>query len=471
MINDQNEKVQEEQEPEVPEEEVELDYDTSESDSKPIWPVGRRKRRRLRYLNFSKVAGIFPEASAAVVCRLSEMVEIAPSKVMEVVPDASTAQIGDFLQLAEKSIEKEKEECKSPWKADIEGDPKAQDKISLLGQVPAPKDTPALSCPTDVKSSFMEELKKLVPPKDGGNKVTSVQFSEQFQEKILTLLEASSAPARFDAEHLEKVYQKLKKDPLARSRLESLHAARAHKYGHAHFGPKYLYKESANVAKKLKSQAERRKFRAGLKGLVDFVNQLNIMDLEKLLKGGESEGFKVLKMPGPIKPETMCGLLKNVPPLKLIKFINKQKASDTQKLLERISSLAHFSQSMTDFFAHDDALEPVLAVVCEFLRNNAESGEALPKNSTFLSLAQPYDKQRSEADHDVGGGKRPKRFSEFNRSGRRSSACCYAFQVGRCRSKGCTFKHECEGCGSRSHGELACENKRKRKRRARKSKN
>ena len=113
---------------------------------------------------------------------MSEMVEIAPSKVMEVVPDASTAQIGDFLQLAEKSIEKEKEECKSPWKADIEGDPKAQDKISLLGQVPAPKDTPALSCPTDVKSSFMEELKKLVPPKDGGNKVTSVQFSEQFQE-------------------------------------------------------------------------------------------------------------------------------------------------------------------------------------------------------------------------------------------------------------------------------------------------
>ena len=141
------------------------------------------------------------------------------------------------------------------------------------------------------------------------------------------------------------------------------------------------------MARKLKSQAERRKFRAGLKGLVDFVNQLNIMDLEKLLKGGESEGFKVLKMPGPIQPETMCGLLKDVPPLKLIKLINKQKASDIHKFLEKISSLAHFSQSMTDFFAHDDALEPVLAVVCEFLRNNAESCEALPKNSTFLSLA------------------------------------------------------------------------------------
>ena len=213
------------------------------------------------------------------------------------------------------NIVKERENRKSPLEADIKVDPKALDKISLLGRVSVPKDKPAIGCPTDEKSSFMEELKKLVPPKDGGNKVTSVQFSEQFQEKILTLLEASSAPARFDAEHLEKVYQKLKKDPLARSRLESLHAARAHKYGHAHFGPKYLYKESANVARKLKSQAERRKFRAGLKGLVDFVNQLNIMDLEKLLKGEESEGFKVLKMPGSIQPETMGGLLKYVPPL------------------------------------------------------------------------------------------------------------------------------------------------------------
>ena len=116
MVNDQNEKVQE---PEVAEEDVELDYDTNESEGKPIWPAGRRKRRRLRYLNFSKFAGIFPEASTSVVCRLSEMVEMAPSKVMEIVQDATTAQIGDFLQMAEVSIEKEREHRKSPLEADI----------------------------------------------------------------------------------------------------------------------------------------------------------------------------------------------------------------------------------------------------------------------------------------------------------------------------------------------------------------
>ena len=344
---------------------------------------------------------------------------------MEIVPDATATQIGNFLQLAEASIDKEKvrNPQEPPFSTEIQADQKPLDKISLLGQLPDPKEEQALNCPTEEKSRFMEELRKLVPPKDGGNLGTSVNFSEKFQKKILALLEASNTPTRFDAEHFEKVYQKLKCDPLARSRIENLHAARAHKYGHAHFGPKYLFKESVNVAKKLKSQAERRKIRAGLKGLVDFLNQLNIMDFQKLLQCGESEGFKVLKMPGPIKPETMCEILKNVPPLKLIECINKQKAADIQKLLEKISSLAHFSQSMTDFFAHDDALEPALAVVCEVLRMNVGGTGSLPKNSTFLSLAQPYDKQRSEEDHDLFVKKKAKKTLDVFRRRARRAVC------------------------------------------------
>ena len=47
---------------------------------------------------------------------------------------------------------------------------------------------------------------------------------------------------------------------------------------------------------------DRRKFRIGLKGLVDFINQLNIMDLEKLLDKGKPEGFKLLKIPTAVSP-------------------------------------------------------------------------------------------------------------------------------------------------------------------------
>ena len=84
----------------------------------------------------------------------------------------------------------------------------------------------------------MSDLRKLVPREDGGNVVPSVEFSEKFQEKILSLLEASNKNKDFDVAHFEEVYKKLCANPGARSRLENLHAARAHKYGHARFGLK-----------------------------------------------------------------------------------------------------------------------------------------------------------------------------------------------------------------------------------------
>ena len=91
------------------------------------------------------------------------------------------------------------------------------------------------------------------------------------------------------------------------------------------------------------------------------MNQLNMLDLEKALVEGSAEGFKLLKMPVPVLPETFCQYLKNVPPLSILEFINPQKAARIRKLFKKISSLAHFSQSMADFYAHDDTLEPALS--------------------------------------------------------------------------------------------------------------
>ena len=72
------------------------------------------------------------------------------------------------------------------------------------------------------------------------------------------------------------MYKKLLNNTLERSQIEILHTGRAHKYGHAHLGPKRWYREISNISEKLKIQAERRKFRMGSKGSVDCVNQLNI---------------------------------------------------------------------------------------------------------------------------------------------------------------------------------------------------
>ena len=209
--------------------------------------------------------------------------------------------------------------------------PVEQEWISLLGslkelRVENPENTPKLECPTDPKSEFMEHLKKLIPPDNGGSDEESVNFTKQFQEKILNLLEAAKPNKDFDVEHFEHVYNKLLRDPLARAQLENIHAARAHKYGYAQFGSKFWYKESKNLARKFKSQTDRRKFRIGLKGLIDFINQLNIMDLEKLFEKGDAEGFKLLKMPTPGPPATFCKYWEKVP-LKHIEFVNRDKAA------------------------------------------------------------------------------------------------------------------------------------------------
>ena len=249
----------------------------------------------------------------------------------------------------------------------------------------------------------------------------------------MNLLEAAK-PKDFDLEHFEHVYNKLLKDPMARSQLENLHAARAHKYGYAQFGSKFWYKESKNISRKFKSQTDRRKFRIGLKGLIDFINQLNILDLEKLLDKGDTEGFKLLKMPTAVAPETFCRYLEHVPPLKLVEFVDRQKAENIRKALAKISSLAHFSQSMADYFARDDALEPALAVVCEVLRNSEDIGGMMKKRGgTFLSLAQPYEKERSSEDHVMSSSRKvPKSGSQ--------KLPCFRFQKGNCKFGNCFFQ-------------------------------
>ena len=437
------------------------EQDTGSSENELVFKPARKKRRKTGYVDFAAVARIFPDVTTKVACQLSEMAVIRPSHVLELVPEATTAQIAEFLKIAETVYNNP--EIVIPEK---ETTPKLEEGTSQLkwlkkmaaGEIKKAKE---LCSPTEEKSEFMKELEKIIPPKDGGNGSPSVNFSEKFQETILDLLGSTNPAKDFTSEHFEKIYEKLVGDPLARSRIENLHAARAHKYGHAHFGPKIWYKESLNLAKKFKSQTDRRKFRIGLKGLMDFLNQLNIKDLEKLLHDGDSAGFNLLKMPMPMSPEAMCSYLKAAPPIKIIECMNKKKAADILELVGKISSLAHFSQSMAEYFARDDALEPALAVVCEVLRTSQDVGAVLQKNSTsFLSLAQPFDKHRSGEDRDAV--KTPKNSVPSQATIR--GGLCLRFQKRYCNPKYCSYVHKCSNCGSFRHGDANCK-KRKKKRR------
>ena len=78
--------------------------DSSEADA-PIWPPRRKKRRKRAYVNFAKVAEVFPNARTDVVCQLAEMEVIKPSNVVKLVPQATREQIVSFLQIAEESYD------------------------------------------------------------------------------------------------------------------------------------------------------------------------------------------------------------------------------------------------------------------------------------------------------------------------------------------------------------------------------
>ena len=102
---------------------------------------------------------------------------------------------------------------------------------------------------TEMNEKFLTELSRLVSPKDGGNKKPSIEFSSGCQGKKLALLDSANPNLDDEAETSEKWINKVRKDPISRSRLENIHSARAFKYGFSHLGQDFWYKEKDNLAK------------------------------------------------------------------------------------------------------------------------------------------------------------------------------------------------------------------------------
>ena len=133
---------------------------------------------------------MFPDLDNRILCQVAELDDIRTSNVLDLVPQASRAQIGAFLQIAEYSNSKVKgggrrKAHKAP-RRDV--CPEADKPILLFddlkrSQEVKPGNEADVSCPTDEKSKFMRDLRKLIPQENGGNDIPSIEFSEKFQEK------------------------------------------------------------------------------------------------------------------------------------------------------------------------------------------------------------------------------------------------------------------------------------------------
>ena len=114
------------------------------------------------------------------------------------------------------------------------------------------------------------------------------------------------------------------------------------------------------------------------------------MDIGDILTEGEDEALNLLKLGEPVLPSDLFTSLEKVRPVKMLRLINETTATKILGILRKISELAHFSQSMADYFAHDDTLEPALAVLCEVLRTAPDIGAVLNNKCQSLGLANCF---------------------------------------------------------------------------------
>ena len=78
---------------------------------------------------------------------------------------------------------------------------------------------------------------------------------------------------------------------------------------------------------------------------------------------------------------------------------NGARLGSIEKILRRLRSNSYFTQSLSQYFAMDDMIEPVTCVINEALRNGPDFGASL-RGGTVASCAQVYRHMASTYDHD-----------------------------------------------------------------------
>ena len=272
-------------------------------------------------------------------------------------------------------------------------------------------------------------------------------------------------------------FANLKENRAARRNLAALDQARAYSYGPRAFGPKTWYADKPFVARRLKTQDQRRTFRLGLKSCMEFLNQLRISDLQSALADGDSAVLSGLHQDTAATVEDFRAMLSLTSPLDILKLFAPDKVEAITNIVDGIDALADFNQKLALQLASHSALEPIHGVVCEVLRSGTEFA-SVSKNKPLSIAAQAVQHQCSKPDADavfpakkgttatrwagrpsgaaVSRRSRASSTSGTARRGGRPAAFCYDFQRDTCHRLRCIYAHQCRKCLSQDHGADAC---------------
>ena len=272
----------------------------------------------------------------------------------------------------------------------------------------------------------------------------------------------------------QMAYANLRQNRSARRDLAALHAARSHIYGEREFGLKAWYSDKPGIARRLKTQNQRRQFRLGLVSAFKFFNQLRIGDLRATLTDGDASILSNLPADAKASVHEFREFLSLTPVIDVLNLFAPTKAAAVVRILSGIEALADFNQRLCSHLAAQPALEPIHAVLCDALRSGADFEECTRQNplniaaqavsgSCFTPDVDAAFRKAKATTPSSGSPSTNKRTSSI-RSRRTVPAnrpeyqfgTCYDFQQNKCSRSTCRFKHVCSNCGSSEHGNASC---------------
>ena len=140
--------------------------------------------------------------------------------------------------------------------------------------------------------------------------------------------------------------------------------------------------------------------------------------------------------------------------------------------MNRLHGNLNFSQSLNEYFATDDMLEPAILLVTEAIRKGPNLVTFL-RGGSVAATAMMYRHRASPSDHDWGSyskaGVKKETFSSRTSSStsdyriqkqkyKYKVGYCFQFQnTGSCETTECQYMHKCSSCNESTHGQDTCQ--------------
>ena len=253
----------------------------------------------------------------------------------------------------------------------------------------------------------------------------------------------------------------LRENKHSRNDLSALHAARSCLFGSRQLGDRKWFSDKPGIARRLKTQTQRRQFRIGLIANLAFYNKLNLGDLQALVHQGDPSGLATLSNSAALTIPVLKQFAALASPYDILRVLAPDRAVALADAIRRISDLSDYIQALCGHLAANQALEPAHDVICRLLRSGADFGHAVAYNPIQVAAAAAAP-LCGGPDVDGTLAKTPASSQTWRNASNRGSRLnaaerpCFRLQRGFCSLPDCQYNHICSYCRRPGHGRSNC---------------